>query len=262
MQDFWANFVANAGGAAIGAIAAFIFGIWLARIEFANERRERQNERRETDTLSLKAAIDSSWQNMEELLNLKGQIVVPLLQEVAELQHVMQENAANPGAWGAKVTTLPSYGKELQAPSFALTPSADRFGFAIDDAPAISSYLHRAASTVQNVSSSMHLRNELVRRFADTARGGSIKGSEMEYFFAMLNSYAQAIASNVDDALFFNHLLHDQSYYLGVEKFTRPTFRRVKFSPAKASLMPDEEYVPNFRKGMVTFGHPKTGLFD
>lgn len=262
MQEFWSNFVANAGGGAVGALVAFIFGLRLAQFEFANERRQRQLDRREIDILSLKAAIDSSSQNLAELLSLKGQIVLPLLKDVEGLQQVMDANKDDQGPWIAKLATLPDWGKEYQTPSFAATPSSDRFGFAIDDAPQITSYLHRAATTLQKVTSSIELRNELVRRFADTARGGPLKMGDADYLFTMLNSYARSFGSNVDDAIFFNHVLHDQCYYLGVEKFTRPSFRRIIFVPEKASLVPPDDYVPGIRKHLATFGRPKISLFE
>jgi hypothetical protein len=247
----WFSFWGEAAAAAIGAAAAFGFTLWQARLQTAEERRARQLERRDIDLLTLKSAIDAAGQNLEELINLKSQMLVSLAAEAEALAAVLQ--TGNQKEIEATASRLPNFFQELPRGSFATIPASDRFAFAIDDAPAITKFVHRASSVPGSFSDAVDVRNALVRRWADVDRGGA-NGRDVMYFFTMLISAARAIVSHADDAIFFSTLLHDQCYFLGTEKFERPSFRSIRMRADKAQYLVSDDYVTGYRSQLVAFG--------
>lgn len=252
---FWGQVIASA----IGAMAAFLFALWQSRLQNERERRLRQLEDRARDVLVLKSAIDASTQNLEELVNYKSQTIRALGDEAALLRNLFERDAPVEEILDV-AGTLPNFFQELPKGSFAEIPTSDHFAFAIDDAPAITKFVHRASSTPRELSSAVNMRNDLTRRWADVARRGPTE-NDIRYFLVMLVSATEAMVSHADDAIFFSTLLHDQCYFLGVEKFERPTFRSFRLDREKERFLVPEDYVASYRDQLVTFGRPPPHRF-
>lgn len=248
----WFGFWGQAAAAAVGALAAFLFALWQSRLQNERERRGRQLEKRDVDVLALKSAIDASSQNLEELVNYKSQTLEALSNEALQMRNLLENEASMPEVV-ALAATLRNFFQELPRGSFAEMPSSDKFAFAIDDAPAITKFIHRASSTPRDLSSAVDVRNDLTRRWADVHRTGATE-NDIRYFFTMLVSSAEAIVSHADDAIFFSTLLHDQCYFLGIEKFERPTFRSFRLDRQKVRFLMPDTYVVGYRGQLVTFG--------
>ena len=146
----WFGFWGQAVAAGIGSLAAFLFALWQGRLQNDRERRARQLEKRETDVLVLKAAIDASSVNLEELINYKSQTLASLNGEALGMRDLIQASAAVEDMI-ALAETFPNFFQELPRGSFSELPSSERFAFAIDDVPAVTKFVHRATSTPQNL---------------------------------------------------------------------------------------------------------------
>lgn len=257
MNFDWAEFASNAAAAAIGAVAAFVFAIWLAKIENKRQARERLLETKRTNMIATMSAVDACAQNIEELINIKEQWTVNLsadANKVRQLIEIRDFEKLKIAAAELKVFFL-----EMQTASVPAMPASDKFAFALESVPQITMFVHRAASSVEQVNISIKSRNEMVRRWADVGRV-AVSNSDIHYFFTMLYSFSDAITSQVDDALFFNHLLHDQCYYMGLEMFSRPNFRHVVLTASKLAYMPAADHLRGFRNDVVTFGFPPVSL--
>src|SRR4051812_25073003 len=83
---FWQLVVSNAAGAGIGALAAFLFTIWITRLQARRDIERQDREERARNLAALRRVIDSCMQTMEETTNWKRQIIVALKAETEEIR--------------------------------------------------------------------------------------------------------------------------------------------------------------------------------
>lgn len=250
----WEGLALSGLAAFIGAAAAFIFAIWLWRMQRAEEHRRALLTRRATDLLALRSTISICMQNLEETLNFKQQVGVAMTAEGRLLQQLLDGQPSVPKLLQG-IQSHETYFKIFDPVAFAELPKVDQFLFLADDLPYIISFLHRAAKSQEALNGFMRLRNALADEWSRKAKP-DLEVREVAYLMTMLISHSGALAEAIEDALFFHLLLSDQCYFVGLEKFVRPTFPYFTFGTAHAALLPPDDWVRSYRERMVTYGRP------
>ena len=247
---------------AIGSALGFVFGVGAFHYQqkWQSEKKEKDAWRASLDALNRLSAAGGA--NIEALAVVKMQFILTLRPEVERMK-AATEAIYNlpPKDRNSKVKLLKELSESLvhfyvgvPKVSTMSSPNVGEYSLLSKDMPALTLFVHRAMSTMEEINELIKSRNTLISEHAREGGTGEGMTSERLIFFSiMLSSQGEAICTQVDDALDFWRLVLDQlDAYMTVKAKGEHNIK-IKIVPEAIKMMPQKELFPWMREQIETF---------
>lgn len=258
MSDFWLGVTQSAIGSGLG------FGLGIIAFRYQQKRQSAKNEQDDWMAAldALNRLTNAAGANIEALVNAKLQFVDNLRPEVEKMKVASEEFYVTPvGEREAKIPDLLTLSNTMRY--FYLTfprnsimqpPDFSEYSALSKDMPALTLFVHRAMSMMQEINERTDSRNALTAECArEGGTGGGIRSGRIFYYSSMLSGEGNAICEQTDFALDFWRLVLDQITAYRVVKDAGEHLLEYKLIPKAAEAMPKEELFPMMREQLATF---------
>lgn len=133
-------------------------------------------------------------------------------------------------------------------------PSSFEYSQLSKDMPALTIFVHRAVSCMEEINEHIVSRNALIAEYAREGGTGTGMSSErLIYFSSMLASTGEAMSESTEFALDFWRLVLDQVKAYMTTKARSETFLDCHIAPKAIEVMPKNELFPEMRRQLKTF---------
>ncbi|RWP39078.1 hypothetical protein [Mesorhizobium sp.] len=206
---------------------------------------KRKKNKIDYDVSNLNQIGYSCASNMENLLNLKKQMLAPLKEECVAIGKILESNRSV-NEIVRMSESLRTFFLGMPVVGIMEFPGPKDVAFALDDIPMLLAIIHKTEFTMSDLNERIKSRNAYI----DKQAMQNIKGMNPQavmYYFQMIYAESMNMIQYVDDALFFNDLLADQvSSYC---RYRYPHKKSVKFDIPGENLkdMPPKDYVKSYR---------------
>lgn len=247
---------------ATGSIIAFALGLLAFRYQLDQQRKTEAQATMDTAVDALFRAAQSAAVNIETLANTKLHSVGNLAPDVETMKACVDAFYESTGdTRAAAFNTLKETSENAQ--SFYLTmpplrvleaPSIRELSLVVRQMPALTTFLHRAVSTLEDINELIEQRNSMIAAHAAENSNGMTM-DRFVYFASTLAGQGGYICQSVDDDLAFFMLVKEQAEnYLG-DPQQDGKFIPYRLLPDLLNLLPDENRFPRLREQIVTFDY-------
>ncbi|MER9415538.1 hypothetical protein NKI95_06070 [Mesorhizobium sp. M0306] len=250
LSSEWVQFASDTVSTLIGVMAGFAVSIYLNRKQLQYESRKDRETVIHLGISNLKKVVYACASNLENLLNMKYQMIGDLKSDCDKLRMAINEfrppqeivDIAEP------LRTFLGFPR-LGVMKF---PDYDKFSEFISDIPMMLSIIHKAEFTLEDLNNRIASRNSLIDKHSLKNMDG-LNAHAVYYFHQMILSESDNIAQYVDDAIFFCDLLSEQ--LISYMKYKFPNHKNIRFSPSEhlKEIMPPKDYVKTYRDQFIDF---------
>ncbi|MET3578198.1 hypothetical protein ABID19_001215 [Mesorhizobium robiniae] len=241
----WVQFASDTFSTLIGVMAGFAVSIYLSRKQIQYDSRKDQETVIQVGISNLKQVVYACASNLENLLNMKYQMIGDLKSDCDKVRPAINE-FRDPKEIVAISEPLRTFFVGFPRLGVMKFPDYDKFSEFINDIPMLLSIIHKTEFTLEDLNNRIASRNSLIDKHSMKNMDG-LNAHAVFYFHQMILSESDNIIQYVDDALFFSDLLSEQ--LINYMKCKYPEQRNIKFAPSDhlKAIMPPKDYVKTYR---------------
>lgn len=242
-NSFFQELILTALGPFLGALLGFLFAMVLHGIQKDKESDERKRRIQSKRFFLLRLTYAKIWWNIQKLLVLKKQLVLPLKEDLANFERAKSEQPGPPIDTHYK---LPSFFKWFEEIPHEMAEELTRIEFVAPQDLNFSKTSFHVIDSLKSFDDFIVQRNLMLVKYADaTDRGATLM--QLNYCLPMLTSQSNAIAAKLDESLFFLRCAAKQIENYADENFKSEKFLRGKFvQKDMETLMPPEDWIPGY----------------
>lgn len=226
-------------------MAGFAVSIYLSRKQIQYDSRKDQEAVIQLGVSNLRQVVYSCASNLENLLNMKYQMIGDLKSDCDKLRSAINE--FQPPKEIVRISEpLRTFFVGFPRLGVMNFPDYDKFSEVINDIPMLLSIIHKTEFTLEDLNNRIESRNSLIDKHSMKNIDG-LNAHAVYYFHQMLLSESDNIIQYVDDAIFFSDLLSEQ--IINYMKYKYPEQRTIRFSPSDhlKAIMTPKDYVKTYR---------------
>lgn len=249
------GFLVGVAQAAIGSFLGFAFGIATLRIQKRSDDKDAKRAENERMLDTLQRVLICSRVNLETLGLFKAGQIAALRPEVPVMRAAYEAAFADENKLGdllaASSNTVHFYSgmpeiSKMEAPSFSDLASANKH------MPALSVFVYRASSFIDEMNARIFSRNELISQHAKENSGDGMTKERLLFFSAMLCDESAAIIELDEFAMAFLDLAGEQiETYL--EKIAKVAPLAPPMLPQTSAMLPPKDTFPAMRALLRVF---------
>jgi enamine deaminase RidA (YjgF/YER057c/UK114 family) len=256
----WTSFGVSIFQTAIGSGLGFVLGLVAFHYQQKREKQAEAKEAKDDALDALTRVLQTAGLNIEALAVIKLQIINDLKPEVEEMKGFVETYFDGDQAGRGKCfhemkaasEEMRSFYKTFTPLPIMPAPDFREFSLVTHDMPALTTFLHRAMSTMHEINEQLRERNALISGHArDGAEG--MTAERFVYYASMISGIGDYLCQSIDNDLEYFCLTMEQVEGYMEAKNNGKHLKFVIAEKAKDEL-PKSELFPELRKQMAKFG--------
>lgn len=261
----WLGFFVSVAQTTIGAVLGFLLGVaafWLQ--SKSQDKRERQKDHEATID-ALQRLLSCAWLNLEALAMIKIQLLDDLRPEIEDMRKRVEAAYADDKAIARLVEIQGKtryFYKGMPELSVMPAPTFEELSPVFEVMPALTTFVHRAMSSMHDLNDRISARNVLITEHARENGGDGLSSIRLLYFSAMLTDEGRNLYEIAENAMAFFQLVRDQVQSYLDDGLHLKGYARFEFLPEVEKRLPKEERFPRLRAQFRDFKKSPLGAKD